>query len=150
MNVFVYGTLRKGQRLHCVISNYIENINDGYIRGAKMYDLTGGSYPHVTLTKNNRDYIRGELIEFKSEYEIDAFKRMDIIELPAGYKREIVEVFFYTPNDSTNNDELKTIDAAIYVINDIDRLISCDKSTRIVECGDWIKYKCDIRKPKKS
>jgi len=136
MKVFVYGTLRKEGRLHCVIKNSIKDIKKAYLRGATMFDLTCGCYPHVSPTSPtdhpNRTVV-GELISFKEDMEIDAFRSMDRIELGAGYDRINVELEL---EDGT------TEIAVIYVIPEerAKRILKNSKMYKRVICGDWMKY----------
>jgi len=136
MKVFVYGTLRKKGRLHGAIEHAVKDIKKAYLRGATMYDLTGGCYPHVcptSPTKYPDRFVIGELISFKPEMENDSFRSMDRIELCAGYDRINVEVEL---------EDGSTEIAVIYVIPEerAERILKNNDLFRRVDSGDWMKY----------
>lgn len=59
-NIFVYGTLKKGNGLHPYLKES-EFIRTGIIRGYKMY--CNGYYPIIVKTENEGDTITGEIYE---------------------------------------------------------------------------------------
>lgn len=116
--MFFYGSLRAEGYNH----GSIEKVADfkGYtaIKGFKLLSL--GSYPCVVKSKNKNDKVIGEVFLIN---DIDVIKRIDNMELSAGYKRarqkvimgsdDKVEVLFYEFKKSV--------------------------IAPIVESGDWVK-----------
>lgn len=70
--VFVYGTLRKGESNHSLISAWVKSITPASVRGW-MFDL--GDYPAIV---EGSGFVYGEILEFDDPEE--AIRRMDWLE----------------------------------------------------------------------
>lgn len=90
--VLVYGTLKRGQRLHYILGH------SKYLRQYKMYGYTlysNGSYP-LAIESSPKDYIKGEL--YRVDYH--TWSRLCCIERPAGYRVvEKDEIWFFVYKD---------------------------------------------------
>ncbi len=88
MKVFVYGTLRPGQRLWPGVENYVETyIEDVTIQGDLF--MSTGWYP---VMKEGEGTIKGTLLVIKKGEEEDALNQLDAIEgYPWLYNRMEVE-----------------------------------------------------------
>jgi len=118
--VFVYGTLRRGGRLHGYHMRAAEFVGRGRVYGFGMYDL--GSYPAAVPTTNATSTLVGEV------YEVDAegLAALDQVEgVPRFYGRSTVTVVL---------DNGETCDAEVYSMPRPPR-----DSTRVAG-GDWIAY----------
>lgn len=85
--LFVYGTLKKGQRNHNLyeFSKNSEYCGEAIISGAKMY-LVGGTIPIVVLSGTTDDKVTGEVYLVKNE----VFERVRDMELRAGYEEKTI------------------------------------------------------------
>ena len=84
--LFVYGTLKKGKRLHLYIRDS-KFLGEKTIEGYTLFDI---GYPLAVKSKDKK--IKGEL------YEVDekAWKTIKMIEETAGYKiTNIGDIYFY-------------------------------------------------------
>ncbi len=131
--VFVYGTLRKGQRAN----HYLETaqfLDEGRIEGFDLYDL--GAYPGVQ--KSNCATVQGTLCLHAVEgevYEIES-EWLPILDRYEGcynndpgaslYVRVKTPVFL-------NNRQATVEDAWVYVYNN-----RVDKA-QLIHSGDWLK-----------
>jgi len=90
-NVFVYGTLMKGERNHSAYLCEADLLGDATLEGYDIYDL--GSYPGIVPGSGT---VYGELYEIHEE----DVKLMDYLEDEGRlYKRVEVEVFAKSFND---------------------------------------------------
>jgi gamma-glutamylcyclotransferase (GGCT)/AIG2-like uncharacterized protein YtfP len=83
--VFVYGTLKKGHRLHRYMDS-ADFVSESYIRGFKLYSI--GWYPGIVETCDFHDVVYGEV------YCVDSntMKMLDKIEdVPEEYSRHFVQ-----------------------------------------------------------
>ena len=108
--VFVYGTLKRGGRLHHCLTDS-EYVGEGVVRG-KMYDV--GAFPALIHSDSvagrwvgdnkvptpDHSYVRGEI------YSVDAdtLQHLDIVEgVPMLYRRESVEFYHVEVGDGVTN-----------------------------------------------
>lgn len=100
VNVFVYGTLRKGCSNHYLMreddnrSITTQYIGTGKVKG-KMYNV--GFYPKVVLCEGDNQFV-------VEAYEIskDTEKVLDNLELPYGYKKSTISVDIVDDNGITH------------------------------------------------
>lgn len=89
--VFVYGTLRSGWGLNRYIKESKgEMLGIEELAGFKMFSL--GPFPAINHTDDPESYVVGEVYEFPDSTVEHAFRVMDMIELGAGYEREVVDL----------------------------------------------------------
>jgi gamma-glutamylcyclotransferase (GGCT)/AIG2-like uncharacterized protein YtfP len=90
VNVFVYGTLRKGNYNHYLISE-AEYLGKGRVKG-KMYDCI--SYPKAVLsdTDEHSFVVEGYKVSKKLE------KELDDLEFPYGYKKKSLTIEIESPD----------------------------------------------------
>lgn len=99
--VFVYGTLKRGGRLHHCLTDS-EYVGEGVVRG-KLYDV--GAFPALIHSDSvaggsDHSYVRGEI------YSVDAdtLQHLDIVEgAPMLYRRESVEFYHVEVGDGVTN-----------------------------------------------
>ena len=86
LNVFVYGTLRKGWGLH----RFIEMFDGVYLGteklvGYRMHSL--GAFPAINKVDDWDSYVVGEIYSFEEKDIAQVLRVLDRIELGAGYRR---------------------------------------------------------------
>ena len=82
INLFVYGTLKEGHRLHTYL-NRGKFVGLGRLDNFTLY--TNGSYPMCVKSKKN-EYVLGEVYQFGFWEWLLSFPIIDMIE--GSYKRE--------------------------------------------------------------
>ena len=100
VKIFVYGTLKKGKRLHDFFMKNAEFIKKDEIN-AKMFNL--GSYPAVIKTRDKEAWIEGEIYKIPNR----DFNMINVMESNAGYiakeikskSDEKVLVFYFKNED---------------------------------------------------
>lgn len=121
--IFVYGSLRRQEYNHSRVNNWgfgeLKHVADGFIRGAKLYNL--GSYPCIVPSENPEDRVVGEVYDVPEEL----WRRIDGMEQGAGYEAKDVLV----------QGEDVAIDALAYFYRFGDEL--SDK--QLIPSGDWSK-----------
>lgn len=128
-NVFVYGTLRKGQGNRRIIEEFIVNARPGTV-GAVLFD--NGSFPYAILSE---DHVAvGEWITFDKVDQIEVMHRLDRLE---GYRGD---------GESNHYDRVmvrdlsQDIEGWMYVVT-----VNSPRGKRIAEqypliaSGDWSK-----------
>ena len=128
-NVYVYGTLRKGNGNH-VILNESQPICDGTLRGYKMFTL--GGFPAIVHTGNDSDVVVGEVYRVDTPYVQD---RLDSLE---GYDRTGDRPnTFYDIDDvevcPIGDEDHHSIPCEVYTMT---RNFSDDQ---LIPHGDWMK-----------
>ena len=86
--LFVYGTLKRGNSNHYLLTNLSKFIGDGVTKKEYAFYKTYSGLPFI-LKQNPFTNVKGEV------YEIDEFvlESLDVLEgNPTLYKREIIEV----------------------------------------------------------
>lgn len=109
--IAVYGSLRKGMYNYRFFENGMTYIKTVEISGYNLYSL--GAYPYIVKGNNT---LTVDVMEVTPQTK----KSIDLMELGAGYKSEIILI----------DDQPTTIYTFNRPINDA-----------IVEHGDWVKYK---------
>ena len=89
--VFVYGTLKKGMSNSSYLPNYaVQEMKQATTKG-KLYYVSSGGFPCLTLDGDNT--IHGELYTIKEKHWRKIMADMDKLEgCPNLYLREIIEV----------------------------------------------------------
>tara|TARA_R100000278_G_C5433514_1_gene151008 strand:+ start:281 stop:664 length:384 start_codon:yes stop_codon:yes gene_type:complete len=120
MNVIVYGTLKKGGRLHSYLENedYIKDVD---LEGFNMYDMNLG-FPFIEkATKENK--IKGELYKINHT----KIKMLDVVEgVPSLFKRtklsgfdEKDETYVYTSSRENMKKHLGLNGVSIFKIKKV-------------------------------
>lgn len=129
-NAFVYGTLRKGSYNHYLLqekgtTNKVTCLGKGRVKG-KMYNV--GGYPKAVLDREGT----GEHSFVVEAYEVNAVveKMLDNLELPFGYKKEVIAVEI--TNDAGN---VLTVKGIIYHVLPQEHIL---REETLIE--DWIEY----------
>ena len=89
---FVYGTLKRGGRLH----DYIKHCPFlGYagVVGHTLIDLTDGAYPCMVKSSSDKDGVMGEL------YMVDADTKSVLDHIEHGYTLTAVDAWLYDTSD---------------------------------------------------
>ncbi len=111
MYVFVYGSLRRGERnpIEQFLPNQVQFIGKGWIKG-DVYQIDW--YPGLVNVHTSESIVYGEIYEIldpKAMTKLDAYEGIGTDEtLPYLYKREMVNV---------NLLDGKTINAWVYIYN---------------------------------
>lgn len=102
MYLFVYGTLKRGQRNHPLLKG-AEFLDTGITAG-RIYSV--GSFPALTLPKSHREYVQGEIYRITPEM----LPRLDRLEgVPHMYTREEQQVW------GDGDDRRESVQAYVYV-----------------------------------
>ena len=123
--VFVYGSLRRGQKYRYLIDAHVVKEQSATIRG-EMYHYAAaaggqGEFPYLTP---GDDVIQGEVLTFRDFQE--ALRVMDRLEgYPEIYVRRVVPVEY----TSGGKDR-----ALVYFIRP-----GCEKPGRRIASGDWLR-----------
>ncbi|WP_443257757.1 gamma-glutamylcyclotransferase [Virgibacillus sp. L01] len=123
-NVFVYGTLRKGERNHHFLDGAPCTFGQCQTNGS-LYDTNNG-YP--VMKENKSSWIYGELYEV-TESQLRAIDRLEGFEEGSQdnlYNRTTVPVY---------NDSGGKVSAIIYTAGQ-----TLHKSTKRIPSGDWLVY----------
>lgn len=90
MNVFVYGSLKKGFGNHRVVENAVATITPGAVTGFTLWHPRFSGFPYASAAVG---VIRGELLTIKDNEAQEALARLDRLEgVPNHYTREEVTV----------------------------------------------------------
>ena len=117
--VIVYGTLKKGGRLHSYMKDS-KFLVDVAVRGYKMYD-TGLGYPFVAKGATDRDKVWGEkyevdnatlkILDMVEGVDFGLFKRVDLKDVK-GWSDSRDSVYMYVGDgylkSSTTSEEIKS------------------------------------------
>lgn len=122
--LFVYGTLRKGERNHYLIRKAECVEQNAYIFGA-MYD-TGEGYPALLLDDSKK--VLGEL------YRIDD-EMLRIVDRLEGYRPERNENLYERIHIQVFAED-REYEALVYVAG-----ASMNGLTDCIQSGDWVQYK---------
>lgn len=122
--LFVYGTLRKGERNHYLIRKAECVEQNVYIFGA-MYD-TGEGYPAIQLDDSRK--VLGEL------YRIDE-EMLRIVDRLEGYRPERNENLYERIHIQVFA-ENREYEALVYVAG-----ASMNALTDCIQSGDWVRYR---------
>lgn len=115
INLFVYGSLKRGYPNHMILKSCAKNIQNGIISGT-LYDIKLG-FPAVQLKGNYK--IKGQLAQIPSEY----LSYFDYFEgVPRFYQREKVQVVLQNG---------KTTTAFIYTMKILPH------GSTIIKTGQW-------------
>jgi gamma-glutamylaminecyclotransferase len=124
INVFVYGSLRKGLYNYNSYLSKCEQIGTFRISGFKLYELCS-SYPGAVYTGSEDDELTVELFKINRS----KLKELDRLEgHPTFYKRVKITV-----GDFDNNSEDEPISGWIYCIPE-----ASVKTSDLIESGDWL------------
>ena len=89
--VFVYGTLKPGEKMFRHISHTIRDVIPATIRG-RLYDTPFG-YPLLLSPGNeNEPIISGVLLVAQEDLHEEMVRIIDVIEGEAGFEKEVLEV----------------------------------------------------------
>jgi gamma-glutamylcyclotransferase (GGCT)/AIG2-like uncharacterized protein YtfP len=94
--VFVYGTLKPGNRLYPAIGGFVEDSIEGYTAGV-MYSASHRGFPYVVFNDDKAEppTIMGFVLTFDPSMIEFVLRELDAIEgHPAHYKR--VKIMVYT------------------------------------------------------
>ena len=117
--VFIYGTLRRGGRLHDYWMRHSDFIGTAFLPGAKLYDL-GNDVPGI---HPGEGIVKGELFRVTDE----TFK--ELLYLEYGYVDTPVTV---------EMEDGKEVEAIAFVWPDISRGYGTSRTPTVVESGDWM------------
>lgn len=123
-NVFVYGTLRRGERNHHYLDVATCIYHQSWIRGT-LYDTTSG-YPAMQESKTNHIY--GEIYEV-SESQLQAIDRLE------GFVEGGLDNLFVRTEATVYNDMGVELNAIIYTAGQ-----PSSDSSEVIPSGDWLVY----------
>lgn len=126
--LLVYGTLRKGERLHYYIKSAIDKFNGKFLGIAKLkgYEMySNGFYPYVVKSRTNKEgFVFGEVYEFKDCLDTsNLFLHLDMIE--HGYDRKSLKVNLENAK--------RNISVEVYVYP----IIKLGNKSTLIKSGDW-------------
>ena len=125
VNVFVYGSLRKGLYNYKRLLSKCEHMTTARISGFKLYELCS-SYPGAVYTDSEDDVLTVEAfsVSHSKLRELDALEGH-----PTFYKRIKISV---------DLDEDQTIKGWIYCIPE-----KSVESCPVIESGDWVEHQTE-------
>ena len=128
MNLFVYGTLLRGECNHHVLDGAKLLCNNCQLP-ARMYD-TGDGYPAIELVEDSM--IVGEI------YEVPDHMWQSLDELEGHSGNSEVDLYSKETVNVQTSDGL--IEAVVYTV--------CDVSMKsvLISSGDWIQYRKSLKK----
>jgi gamma-glutamylcyclotransferase (GGCT)/AIG2-like uncharacterized protein YtfP len=89
--LFVYGSLKTGFRLHPIIAGYVETPRQAAAGGLMFKAKSHNSFPYAIFGKGGT--IHGELFTIRPETKSSLMRTLDAIEgHPHHYKRRVVKV----------------------------------------------------------
>lgn len=86
--LFVYGTLKKGGRLHDYIA-HCPFIGNGMVPTHTLLDLTRGAFPHMVKSEHRDDAVFGEV------YMVNAETMAELDHIERGYTPINVPVYIF-------------------------------------------------------